>query len=73
MVKRLPTMQEMLETGLIPGLKDPWKRKWQLTPLLLPGKSHVQRNLAGYSLWGHKESGMTELTHKYRHVHEQDI
>ena len=40
--------------------KIPWRRKWQLTPVFLPGKSHGQRNLVGYSSWGHKESDMTE-------------
>ena len=34
--------------------KIPWKRKWQPTPIFLPGKSHGQRSLAAYSLWGHK-------------------
>ena len=29
-----------------------WRRKWQLTPVLLPGKSHGWRSLVGYSLWG---------------------
>ena len=29
--------------------KIPWKRKWQPTPVLLPGKSHGQRSLVGYS------------------------
>ena len=37
-----------------------WRRKWQPTPVLLPGKSHGQRSLVGYSPWGHKESAMTE-------------
>ena len=32
----------------------PWKRKWQPTPVVLPGKSHGQRSLAGYSPWGRK-------------------
>ena len=32
-----------------------WRRKWQPTPLFLPGESHGQRSLAGYSPWGHKE------------------
>ena len=32
--------------------KIPWRRKWQSTPVFLPGKSHGQRGLAGYSLWG---------------------
>ena len=29
--------------------KIPWRRAWQLTPVLLPGESHGQRSLAGYS------------------------
>ena len=33
--------------------------KWQPTPIFLPGESHAQRSLAGYSSWGHKESDMT--------------
>jgi len=35
-------------------------RKWQSTPVLLPGKSHGQRSLVGYSLWGRKELDTTE-------------
>ena len=34
--------------------KIPQRRKWQPTPVFLPGKSHGQRSLAGYSPWGHK-------------------
>ena len=37
-----------------------WRRKWQHTPVFLPGESHGQRSLAGYSPWGHRESDMTE-------------
>ena len=40
--------------------KISWKRKWQPTPVLLPGKSHGWRSLVGYSPWGRKESDMTE-------------
>ena len=36
------------------------KRKWQPTPVFLPGKSHGQRSLAGYSPWCHKKSDPTE-------------
>ena len=36
----------------------PWSRKWQI--VFLPGKSHGQRNLAGYSPWDCKESDTTE-------------
>ena len=38
-------------------------RKWESTPGLLPGKSHGQRSLVGYSPWGRKESDMTERLH----------
>ena len=34
--------------------KIPWGRKWQPAPVLLPGKFHGQRSLAGFSLWNHK-------------------
>ena len=34
--------------------KIPWRRKWQPTPVFLPGKSHGHGSLASYSLWGHK-------------------
>lgn len=50
-----PAVQQMQETWVqslgwgIPG------RAWQLTPLLLPGEPHGQRNRAGYSSWGRKE------------------
>ena len=40
--------------------KIPWRRTWQPTPVFLPGEFHGQRNLAGYSPWGHKESDTTE-------------
>ena len=43
--------------------KIPWRRKWQSTPGLLPGKSHGQRSLVGYSPWGRKESDTTERIH----------
>jgi len=42
------------------GREDPWRRKWQLTLVLLPGKSHRWRSLVGYSPWGRKESYTTE-------------
>ena len=38
----------------------PWRRKWQPTTVFLPGKSHGQKSLGGYSPWGCKESDMTE-------------
>ena len=40
--------------------KIPWRRKWQPTPVFLPGESHGQRSLAGYSSRGRKEADTTE-------------
>ena len=51
----------MLETWVPSWVgKIPWRRKWQLTPLFLPGEFHGQRSLVGYSLLGCKESDMTK-------------
>ena len=44
--------------------KIPWSRKGKATQVFLPGKSHGQRNLAGYSVW----SGETKHTHTHVHV-----
>ena len=41
----------------------PWTRKWQPTPVLLPGKFHGLRSLVGYNPWGRKESDTTERLH----------
>ena len=60
MVKNLPA-----NTGgasSIPELGRFLWRKWQPTPVLLPGKFYGQRNLAGYSPWGLKELDRTEVT-----------
>ena len=49
------------DTGSIPGSgRSPGGGKWQPTPILLPGKSHGQRNLAGYNPKGHKELDTAE-------------
>ena len=40
-----------------------WRRKWQPTPVFLPGKFHGWRNLVGYSPWGPKESDTSERFH----------
>ena len=45
--------------------KIPWRRKWQLTPVFLPG-IHGQKSLVGYSPWDCKELDMTEHTHTRR-------
>ena len=61
MVKRLPAVRETWVRSL--GWEDPWRRKWQPTPVLLPGKFHELRSLVGYSPWGRKESDTTEQLH----------
>ena len=49
-VKNLPSdAGDVRDVGLIPELRRfPWRRKWQPTPVFLPGESHGQRKLAGY-------------------------
>ena len=45
--------------------KIPWRRKWQPTAVFLPGESHGQSSLVGYSPWGHKALDKTERSHTY--------
>ena len=52
--------------------KIPWSRKWQPTPVFLPGKLHGQRSLAGYSPWGGKEPDMTEQL-SARNMHTKSL
>ena len=49
--------RDVRDVGLIP-----WRRAWQRTLVFLPGESHGQRSLVGYSPWGPKDSDMTETT-----------
>ena len=42
---------------------DFWRRQWQPTPVLLPGKSHGPKSMVGCSPWGLEESDMTERLH----------
>ena len=46
--------------------KIPWRRKWQLTPVYLPGKSHGQRSLAGHRSWDCKRVGHDLVTEQQR-------
>ena len=56
MVKNPPdNARDAGDADSIPGSgKIPWSRKWQLTPVFLPGESQGQRSVAGYSPWGRK-------------------
>ena len=60
------------ETGFDPWVGTiPWRRQGQPTPVFLPGESHGQRSLVGYSPRGRKESDMTERLHF--HFHGKDV
>ena len=62
------------DPGSIPGSgRSPWRRKWQPTPVLLPGKFHGRRSLVGYNPWGRKESDMTEQLHFHWNSHRQPV
>ena len=57
----------LIDRGCDLAGRFPWRRKWQPTPVLLPGKSHGQRSLAGYSPWGLKELDTTERLSTAQH------
>ena len=57
MVKNLPALWENQVGSL--GQEDPWRSKWQPTPVFLSGKFHGGRSLRGYSSWGHEELDTT--------------
>ena len=51
------------DVGLAIPNESFWRRQWQPTPVLLPGKAHGRRSLVGCSPWGHEESDTTERLH----------
>ena len=56
--------------GLHPWVGNiPWSKKWQPTPVFVPGKFHRHRSLADYSPWGRKESERNTHTHTHTHTH----
>ena len=62
-VKNPPSSAGEMRHGFYPWVgKIPWRRAWQPIPIFLPGKSHEQRSLAGYSPQGRAESDTTEAT-----------
>ena len=69
-VRNLPAVQETQVQSL--GWEDPWRRKLQPTPVFVPGESHGQRSLVGYSPWGHKESNMTKCLTLYMKTTDED-
>ena len=56
-VKNPPVNAGNMRHGFDPWVgKVPWRRVWWPTPVFLPGESHGQGSLVGYSLWGHEGS-----------------
>jgi len=54
-VENLPASAGDMRRGFNPWVgKTPCRRKWQPTPVFMPGESHGQRSLMGYSSWGHR-------------------
>ena len=53
--------------------KIPWRRKWQLTPIFLPGESHGQKSLAGCSPWDCIELDTTEVSKQQQQQQQQQM
>ena len=69
MVKNLPFNEGDKKHRFDPWVpKIPWRRKWQPTPVFLPGESHRRRSLEGYSSQGCKELDTTEVTEYSTHL-----
>ena len=67
-VKNPPAVQETQDMVFDPWVrKMPWRRKWQPTPVFLPGKSHGQRSLEVYVPWGHKRVGHDLVPRQQQH------
>ena len=65
LVKNLPAMQETRVRPLAGNTR--WRKAWQPMPVFLPGESHGQRILVGYSPWFRKESDMTDVMSTAQH------
>ena len=55
--KNLPAIKPGFDPSVV---KIPWRRAWQPAQVFLPGESHGQRSLEGYSPWSHKVKDRTE-------------
>ena len=65
---------EARNTGLVPEVgKIPWRRKWQPTPVFLPGEPHGLRSLVGHSPWGRKESDTMKAACTRLYNHKADL
>ena len=65
--KPLASAGDIRDTDSVPRVwKIPWRRAWEPTPVFLPGESHGQSSLVGYSSWGRKELDTTEVPYHAR-------
>ena len=62
-VKNLPAMQETQVGSL--GWEDPLEKEWLSAPVFLPAEFHGERNLMGYTPWGHKDLDTTKQQQWY--------
>ena len=69
-VKNLPALQETQVWSL--DREDPLEKGMATTPVFLPGESHGQRRLEGYSPWGHKGSDTTKRLTFSLHLRDQE-
>ena len=64
----------MQETRVDPWVgKIPWRRKWQPTPIFLPGEFHGQKSLSGYCPWSLKESDTAERLNTFPLHFQSDL
>ena len=70
MIKNLPANAEDIDASSIPGLEDPLEEGMATHSSILPGESHGQKSLVGYSPWGLKESDMSEQPSTHTHARQ---
>ena len=66
--KESDTSEQLHFTHSIHFILYHWRRKWQPTPMFLPGESYGWRSMAGHGPWDRRESGTTSVT-KHAHMH----
>ena len=68
---RLQSVGSQSRTGLSDFTFMHWRRKWQPTPVFLPGESQGRRSLVGCRPWGRTESDMTEAMQQQQQQQQQ--
>ena len=60
-----------MKIAIFSNLDGPRRRKWQPTPVFLPGEAQGRGSLVGCCLWGHTESDTTEVTQQQHSLKKQ--